>query len=135
MIELHLKRNYFENQTEGILELHEGDDLIYKCYTLELAWKDNKKGISCIPEGVYKVVRQIQTTRGKILRILDVPGRDGVLIHRANYSRQLNGCIAPGEALIDIDKDGLMDVTNSVKTCNEIYDLLTDDIYKLTITS
>jgi hypothetical protein len=44
-----------------------------------------------------------------------VPNRSGVRIHSANYSRQLQGCIALGCSIDDIDEDGTLDIRNSRK--------------------
>lgn len=87
---------------------------VYTCKTLELPWKDNAKNISCIPTGTYKVN---YTFSPKFLKytyeIKNVPNRSGIRIHSANYASQLNGCIALGTQLTDINKDGELDTTNS----------------------
>jgi hypothetical protein len=44
-----------------------------------------------------------------------VPNRSGIRIHAANYSRQLEGCIALGMDQADIDGDGTMDIVQSKK--------------------
>tara|TARA_R110002020_G_scaffold227409_1_gene438035 strand:+ start:552 stop:749 length:198 start_codon:yes stop_codon:yes gene_type:complete len=43
-------------------------------------------------------------------------GRNECKFHAANYSRQLNGCIALGKNRVDIDGDGFKDVTSSKAT-------------------
>ena len=57
-------------------------------HTLELAWKDNQKRISCIPKGVYEVVKRF-TDESKYkyehLHILDVANRGFILMHIGNY--------------------------------------------------
>lgn len=87
---------------------------VYTCKTLELPWKDNARNISCIPTGTYKVN---YTFSPKFLKytyeIKDVPNRSGIRIHSANFASQLNGCIALGTQLTDINKDGELDTTNS----------------------
>ena len=110
------------------MEISYEGECLYTCKTLELAWKDNKTGISCIPEGVYKVRKEINTWAGKCLRLPKVKGRTGILFHTANYSHELLGCIAVGDYLTDIDGDGLKDVKNSRKTMNKLYDLLDNDL-------
>jgi hypothetical protein len=60
---------------------------------------------------------------GDHLHIVDVPGRSYILIHPANFVSQLRGCIAVGEARMDINRDGLIDVTNSKKTMEKILSL------------
>ena len=68
-------------------------------HTLELAWKDNKKRISCIPKGVYEVKKR-NTEKSKYkyehLHILDVPDRELILMHIGNYPKNSKGCILLG---------------------------------------
>lgn len=47
--------------------------------------------------------------------VLDVEGRSGIRIHSANYSNELEGCIALGLHRVDINNDETMDVLNSRK--------------------
>ena len=68
-------------------------------HTLELAWKDNQKRISCIPKGVYEVKkRHTQKSKYKYehLHILDVPDRELILMHIGNYPKNSKGCILLG---------------------------------------
>jgi len=68
-------------------------------HTLELAWKDNKKRVSCIPKGVYEVKkRHTEESKYKYqhLHILDVENRELVLIHIGNYPKNSKGCILLG---------------------------------------
>lgn len=66
--------------------------------TLELPWKENKDEISCIPCGIYnyEVGKQNKPPHSKCIKIHDVPSRDAIQIHAANYVSQLRGCIAVG---------------------------------------
>jgi hypothetical protein len=68
----------------------------YVCDTLELPWKNNQKGISCIPEGTYKLSPFHSITNGECVYVEDVPDRAGIEMHAANFARQLKGCIAVG---------------------------------------
>ncbi len=90
---------------------------LFKSECIERGWLDNKKRISCIPTGSY-VARLEWSSRfkKKLWEIYNVPNRSECKFHAANYSRQLNGCIALGQNRRDIDKDGLDDVTSSRKT-------------------
>jgi hypothetical protein len=114
--------------------LNENKDIVFQCFTLELPWKNNQQYVSAIPEGVYDVVKRYSAKYGNHLHILNVPNRDLVLIHEANFVRNLLGCIAVGEKRLDIDKDGLTDVTNSVATKNKLLSFL-DTKTTLTISS
>ena len=72
-------------------------------HSLELPWRENKRQRSCIPPGTYRCVRVKSPRMGIVYQVLDVPGRDHVLIHPANlagdvdlgFTSQLEGCIAP----------------------------------------
>lgn len=90
------------------------------CKTLELAWNNNNNRISCIPKGMYKVIRRKSSKYGNHFHILDVPKRSFILIHNANYHYQLLGCIAIGSKHIDINKDGYLDIAESKKTMKKL---------------
>jgi len=63
--------------------------------TVERPDLGNQKFISCVPAGEYRV--EWHPSRfGYSYRLLDVPERDGILIHAANWPYQLEGCIALG---------------------------------------
>ena len=68
-------------------------------HTLELPWNDNQKKISCIPKGVYEVVKRF-TAESKYkyehLHILDVANREMILMHVGNYPKNSKGCVLLG---------------------------------------
>ena len=67
-------------------------------YTVEQAWRENRRNESCIPEGRYPLVRDT-TGRWQHAKIPDgdVPGgRTAIELHPANRASDLLGCIAPG---------------------------------------
>jgi len=70
------------------------------CDTLENPWLDNKRNISCIPEGQYKVrlrlARESATRDYLHLLVQDVPNRDWILFHRGNTAKDTSGCILVG---------------------------------------
>lgn len=85
-------------------------------FSLELPWKDNKTGISCIPLGIYKVTTTFSNRfKQNMWEVLNVPSRKGIRIHPANFVQQLEGCIALGIGTADINNDGIMDITLSKK--------------------
>ena len=110
-------------QTLGILTMPSGK--IYN--TLELAWKNNASKISCIPKGKYKVRKRTSAKYGEHFHILNVPKRDFILIHAANFSSQLLGCVAIGKGLADINKDGRLDVTGSKQAMKEMLSALPNE--------
>jgi hypothetical protein len=89
---LTLTRTYFPNGTNGKLEC-EGKII---CLTIELPWINNKKRVSCIPEGKYFIRKRYSNKFKWHLEVVDVKNRSLVLFHPANNALQeLNGCIAP----------------------------------------
>jgi hypothetical protein len=106
------KQTHPDVQTLGSL-WHNNEML---CVTLELPWKDNKRKVSCIPTGTYKVVRRISKKYGQHFHITNVPGRTLILIHAANYVTDLLGCIGVGSKYAFINKDAILDIANSKKT-------------------
>ncbi len=136
-MELHLERlkgngNILNKQTLGVMSVYDSGHNVFVCKTLELPWKDNQQNISCIPTGKYKVKKRTSEKYGEHFHVLGVPNRSYILIHPANFVRQLRGCIAPGEKHIDIDGDGNFDVTSSKKTMRKLLALLPDE-FELTI--
>ena len=108
-----LTRTKQDTNTLGQLDVFDGDELIDTVYTLELPWKDNERRVSCIPIGTYTLKLHTSPKFGRCYWVKDVPNRDAILIHPANYTRQLLGCIAVGIDHKDIDKDGELDLTSS----------------------
>ena len=86
-----LKRAYFPEGTQGVLEWNG----TIVCYTIELPWLGNQKRISCIPEGEYILQKRFSPKFKWHLHLMNVPGRDLILIHPANDAKkELLGCIA-----------------------------------------
>jgi hypothetical protein len=110
-----VRTKHQDKQTLGELHYKGG-----KLYTLELAWNDNKKRVSCIPKGVYKVVPRSSPKYKNHFHVTNVPNRDFILIHQGNYHTQILGCILVGLAHADINKDGYADVTNSVRALQRL---------------
>ena len=104
----------------------------YQCLTLELPYKDNAQDISSIPKGDYKVVKRWSEKYKDHFHILNVPNRSHILIHQANYVRELRGCIAVGKDFRDIDFDGSLDTINSRRTLEELLNILPNK-FNLTI--
>jgi hypothetical protein len=89
----------------------------FECFTLENPWKDNKRRISCIPEGEYEIKFRMEgdwlkwsykrfpelhgtdldgNPRRGTLELQDVPGRNYILIHWGNYPTDTQGCVLVG---------------------------------------
>ncbi len=100
-MELNLTRVYKRGGTNGTLTLNGH----FVCFTLELPWKENKRNISCIPEGKYELKASYSNELQNHLEIMDVFGRKHILIHPANNAiEQLRGGIAPVKQLTGIGK-------------------------------
>ncbi|MGV7234622.1 MAG: DUF5675 family protein [Nitrosomonadaceae bacterium] len=123
-------------QTTGQAYLFEGEDsgIMWKCFTLELPWKDNKARESCIPDGKYTCKFTYSPKYKRNMYLIDkVPNRSGIRIHSANYFFQLLGCISMGETLTDINGDGLRDVTASRKTITEFEAIMDGEDFEIDI--
>jgi hypothetical protein len=120
-------RTYTPAQTLGSFYLIASDGAFYKLKSLELPWLNNKSFISCIPEGVYICRPRTSKLFGEHFEILNVPGRDKILIHIMNFigspnpitnKVESNGCIGLGMQHLDITKDGILDLSASGKALN-----------------
>lgn len=95
-MEITIQRLYHNAATCGLLLING----IFKCFTIELPWRDNINSASCIPEGRYELAKRSSEKFGKHLILLNVPKRELILIHAANDAvKELRGCIAPVSAL------------------------------------
>lgn len=93
MMKLTLERTYDKAKpTYG--ELWCGGDMI--CQTFELPWWNNQHNISCIPEGTYEVIPHNTEDKPNTFELVDVPNREGILIHTGNTVRDTLGCILVG---------------------------------------
>ncbi len=96
-----LERAYFKEGTNGTLFCSHK----FLCHTIELPWMDNKRNISCIPEGIYEVVPRFSPKHQHHLMLKGVEKRNLILIHPANEAlKELEGCIAPVSSLTGIGK-------------------------------
>ncbi|MGE4487891.1 MAG: DUF5675 family protein [Synergistaceae bacterium] len=105
-----------ETHTLGILREYVSNKEI--CRTIERPWLDNQPGISCIPEATYKVVPD-NSGKHQYFKILDVEDRESIEIHVANKAKELNGCIACGDAVLTAS-DGERMVLHSRKTMDAL---------------
>ena len=96
-------------------------------------------GNTAIPRGTYKITMDVVSNKfksrawakpygGKLPRLLDVPGYEGVLIHPGNTSKDTLGCILVGKNNI------VGQVTNSVNTFHTLMNKLLAEKDDITIT-
>ena len=91
-----------------------------------------KPSITAIPRGTYKVTLDVYSPKfgnrafykevcnGKVPRLLNVKGFDGILIHAGNTNADTSGCLLVGQNKIKGQ------VINSQATFRELYKLLKD---------
>jgi len=119
-----IQRIHQPDCTVGMLTL---DEHHFRCFTLELPYRDNAKNVSCIPPGLYPCTKVVSPKFGNCIAVNNVCGRSLIRIHKGNYTRQIEGCILPGQSLADIDGDGIPDVTSSAKTVEKLLSLLPEE--------
>lgn len=109
-------------QTLGIMTIIVDDDIIDQYKTLELAWKENKTSISCIPKGWYNVVPYASPSKGDVYLLENVYERGFIEIHAGNFYTDIQGCILVGDDYVRINNDKYYDVNNSKNTLNRLID-------------
>lgn len=100
-------------------------------YTLENPWKDNARGVSCIPPEVYQCEIVQSPKFGRVYGVKDVKDRSHILFHAGNYPRDTRGCILLGQ-----NGDFLsptMFIGNSQKALKEFMDKLAGEPFELEI--
>lgn len=117
-----------EVQTLGHLKLLEGSKILFECKTLELPYKGNRRNVSCIPEGIYTIVKRYSPKFREHLHILNVPDRSYILIHPGSFYFNIEGCILVGSGYKDINNDGYLDIINSRVTLNKLLELLPNEL-------
>lgn len=106
----------------------------FRCKTLERPWLNNQSGISCIPEGEYRVTWTFSPKFMKYTyEVQGVPNRSGIRIHKGNYFYDIQGCILLGTEYSDINKDGTTDIINSTITVQEFETLMNKRDFTLRI--
>lgn len=124
---------FSEKGVQGEIYDPDGNDI--GIYTLERPWKNNKIGESCIPAGKYLVTKRTKETHSwaKYPEAFELHGtepRTGILIHAANWIRQLQGCIALGLAASDMP-GGPMAVWRSRAAMKRFRKITPDKFYLL----
>ncbi len=99
---LELERQSFTNKSTIGTFYFDGD---FHCYSLELPWRANKRGVSCIPAGTYDLVPHKFRGRydtfalvGNGVTHYDTPEslRSTIVIHVGNKPSEIDGCILAG---------------------------------------
>jgi hypothetical protein len=125
-----MSRTYDVNETRSSFFVVDGERKLFECKAIELPDKGNKIKISCIPEGVYDVIKVVSPTKGKCFLLQNVPGRSVVEMHSGNYAAgkkvDTEGCILPGTRFVDINTDGNLDIAESTITMKMLLQILPD---------
>ena len=137
-MKISIDRTYEEKQTKGYAAVFDAEGtVIFTLDTLELPWKNNDVGISCIPEGIYIAKRRYSKKYRNHMHITDVEGRSLILIHWGNYAGSVNpktghsdiqGCILTGNGFKDITGDGIDEILRSKTTFNKLMAIMPNEI-------
>lgn len=118
-----IRTKFLSDRTIGALHIN---DRLF-CDTMEPA--RSLKIYGMIPHGEYTITLNVQSPRflqvstyksinARLPRLLNVPGRDGILIHPGNYPKDTRGCILVGQLAPSTD------LQNSRNTFFELYRLM-----------
>jgi len=91
----------YNGATMGVLCVNNMPEFV----TLEDAWRDNERMVSCIPVGRYKVQPRQSPKFGRTWQVMNVPERDHILFHAGNTHKDTNGCILLGMQFGSIESD------------------------------
>lgn len=97
-------------------------------YTLEPPKGDYGKGY-CIPQGLYNVRKYYSKAHPDVWKVLNVPGREDILIHIGNYPSDTTGCILVG---LGIEEDVHM-ITNSRYAIKYLRSILGENSFSLEV--
>ncbi len=95
----------------------------FKCFTVELPWKNNIPFVSCIPPGRY-LMKLGRYNRGgyDAYEVQEVPGRTLIKLHIANLPEDVFGCIGPGDSITHLND--ALGVGNSRDTYDKFMEML-----------
>ena len=85
-----------DKQTLGWFALYDGIKPLIRCSVLELPFLDNQQRISSICAGRYLVKKRWSKKFGNHFILVDVEGREYILIHKGNYYFDTKGCLLFG---------------------------------------
>ena len=133
MKELVVYRNYTYGDSGVLGRLWHGHKFLM--YTLEDPWIENRRRISCIPEGRYLCKYKTSSPSGRLIDVyllVNVPGRSGIFIHSGNTIEDTHGCplvgmewrVHPGEVL---------SISRSREAMNRLHELTGRNDFYLTI--
>lgn len=119
-------------------------DGVFYCYTIEQPYRDNRPFVSSVPVGEYDLKSFDSNKYGRVVALVNHDlnvyankseatedgDRYACLVHAANWSHQLQGCIAPGKNIAwgkhKNFKPNIM-VTNSKNTLASVLPQMIDE--------
>ncbi len=136
MVRVGLRRIAHSDQgTSGVLILPDG----VFCNTLELPWRGNRQGVSCIPCGEYDVAIRQSPKFGPVYQVKNVPGRTWIEIHPGNlagnvelgFKTHVEGCILLGKYFGRIS--GQLAIMVSRPTVREFVEKMRQEPFRLLV--
>lgn len=120
--------SYSDKQTTGFMHvLNNQNEILHGFCTLELGWNNNKRNISCIPAGEYKIKKRHSSKFKNHFHVLNVPDRKYILIHAGNFYTDIRGCILVGTDFKNLNGDKYLDLVNSKAALNKILEVMPDE--------
>lgn len=114
-----------DNQTLGSCVVLIDGFIKFCAVSLERGWLNNKRNVSCVPPGTYKMVLEYSNKfKTELWELKGVEGRSEIKFHLMNYYYNSAGCIGLGQLVKDINKDGQPDVTSSRNTMKAFHNAL-----------
>lgn len=122
--------DYRDDMTRGII--YSGGTHIG--YSLENAWKNNRRNISCIPNGVYETGVRLSSQSASYeydhLILNNVKNRSYILWHIGNYPSDTKGCILPGKTatpdMVGRSSQAFDEIMDRAKMADKIETKVTD---------
>jgi len=102
-------------------------------HSLELPWRDNKTGLSCIPPGVYHAIIFWSPHFNRNVYLLQaVPDRTDVEVHPANWGgdvakglyTDLKGCLSIGESIGELVPPGHTEPQAAIERSTSAFEAL-----------
>lgn len=108
--------------TYGFVVVYRDNVPRFSSLSLERDYLDNKKNISAVKKGTYPLILEYSPAFSrKLWELKDVEDRSECKFHPGSYWTNLQGCISLGLDFVDMDGDGTLDLSDSVKTIDRFH--------------
>jgi hypothetical protein len=104
-------------------------------YVLENPWLDNKRMVSCIPAGYYRLEPHVSPKYGNCYALfgknvgIDDEERTHILIHSGNIEKHTHGCLLLGSSVGCLDGQvAVLNSRNTVKRLMKVLDGYSHDL-------